>query len=43
MERSAPWRPTLLFEVPAVSDSDGLILGAPGESIELGLFRIERP
>ena len=43
MERSAPWRPALLFEVPTASDSDSLILGAPGEQIELGLFRIERP
>jgi hypothetical protein len=43
MERSASWRPALLFEVPAVSDSDSLVLGAPGEHIELGLFTIERP
>ncbi len=43
MERSAPWRPALLFEIPAVSDSDALVLGDPGEQIELGLFQIERP
>jgi hypothetical protein len=43
LERSAPWRPALLFEVPATSDSDALILGEPNERIELGLFRLERP
>lgn len=43
LERSAPWRPELLFEVPTASDSDSLILGEPGEGIELGLFTTKRP
>ena len=43
LERSAPWRPKLTFEVSTRSDSDALILGEPGERIELGLFRVEGP
>jgi len=42
LERSAPWRPALLFEVSARSDSDVLLLGDGEAPIELGLFRLGR-
>ena len=43
LERRARWRPALLFEISTESDSDSLVLGEPGDRIELGLFRVEDP